>query len=135
MSLSNVLKTLLIIWFSEILISGSLYFLVEIFTKRINIRPILLLKTFHAFYYYPPLLIIYYCREKEFTVKFFCYTNTIIFISISIIISLILKDTYRLFFEFTFICNLLGIILTPILLKKINSKLPEHLRIYKKIKS
>lgn len=130
MSLSNVLKTLLIIWFTETLLSGSLYFLVEIFTKHINIRPIILLKAFHAFYYYPPLLIIYYCREKEFTVKFFCYTNTIIFISISIIISLILKDIYRLFFEFTFVCNLSAIVLAPILLKKINTRLPEHLRIY-----
>lgn len=130
MSLSNVLKTLLIIWFTETFLSGSLYFLVEIFTKHINIRPILLLKTFHAFYYYPPLLIIYYCREKEFTVKFFCYTNTIVFISVSIIMSFILKDIYRLFFEITFICNLSGIILAPILLKRINQKLPEHLRIY-----
>lgn len=130
MNLSTVLKTLLIIWFTETLISGSLFFLVEIFTKRINIRPILLLKTFHALYYYWLLLIIYYCREKEFTVKFFCYTNTIVFISISIIISLILKDVYRLFFDFTFLCNLLGIVLAPILLKKINTELPEHLRIY-----
>lgn len=130
MNLSTVLKTLLIIWFTETLISGSLFFLFEIFTKHINIRPILLLKTFHAFYYYWLLLIIYYFREKEFTVKFFCYTNTIVFISISILISLIIRDLFDLFFDYTFICNLSGIILAPILLKKINTKLPEHIRIY-----
>jgi len=130
MRLSDVLKTLAIIWFTETLISCILYFIKEIFTQHINIWPILLLKTFHAFYYYWPLLIIYYCREKEFTVKFFCYTNTIIFISISIIISLILKNMSDLFFEYTFICNLSGIVLAPIILKKINLKLPEHLRIY-----
>ncbi len=130
MSLSDTLKTLLIIWITETLISGGLYFFAEIFSKRINIFPILLLKTFHAFYYYWPLLIIYYFREKEFTVKFFCITNTIIFISISVVISLILKDMWDLFFDYTFICNLSGIIFAPILLKKINSKLPEHIRVY-----
>jgi hypothetical protein len=130
MRISEIIKTLAIIWFTETLISCILYFTIEMFTQNINIRPILLLKTFHAFYYYPPLLIIYYCREKEFSVKFFCYTNTIIFISISIVISLILKHMSDLFFDYTFVCNLLGIILAPILLKRINLKLPEHLRIY-----
>ncbi len=130
MRISEIIKTLAIIWFTETLISCVLYFTIEMFTQNFNIRPILLLKTFHAFYYYPPLLIIYYCREKEFTVKFFCYTNTITFISISIVISLILKHMSDLFFDYTFVCNLSGILLAPILLKRINLKLPEHLRIY-----
>lgn len=130
MKISETLRILAIIWFTETLLSCALYFATEMFTQNINIRPILLLKTFHAFYYYPPLLIIYYFREKEFTVKFFCYTNTIVFTSISIILSLIIKGTYILFLDFSFICNLSSIILAPFLLKKINTRIPEHLRIY-----
>lgn len=131
MKISFIIKTLAIIWFTETLITAVLYplgYLVNI--NHASMWSVILLKTMHGFYYYWLLLLIYLSREKEFDVRFLCLTNSIVFISISIVISLIIEDTYILFLDYSFLCTLSGIILAPYLLKEINSKLPDHLRIY-----
>ena len=130
MKVSNIIKVLAIIWFAETLIACLLYLAVDVFSPHINIRPILLLKIYHFIFYYWFLFLIYFFRVKPCTVMSFCLINSIVFIFISSVISFILKDMSDLFFEYTFVCNLLGIILAPYLLKKINTKLPGHLRVY-----
>ncbi len=129
MKISDIIRVLLIIWFAETLIASVLYAASGLVTN-INIRFLFLLKAMHFIYYYWLLFLVYYLREEDFSVKFFCVTNSIVFLVISFFLSLyVIKDTV-LFFDYSFVCNLSAIILAPYLLKKINTKLPSHLRIY-----
>ena len=129
MKTSDIIRTLMILWFAETFISLVLYLPVAVITN-FNFRFILLLKGMHFMYYYWVLFILYFLREEDFSVKFFCVNNTIVFLVISFFLTVFLiKDTV-LFFNYTFICNLSAILLAPYLLKKMNTKLPSHLRIY-----
>lgn len=129
MRTSDIIRILAIMWFTETLIAVVLYTGLGL-VKNNRVYSIFLLKTFHFIYYYWLLFIIYFFREKQFNVRFFSLANSIVFIFISIVISLILKGIYKLFLDYSFVCNFLAILLAPYLLKKLNSKLPTHLRIY-----
>jgi len=129
MKISDIIRTLMILWFVETILSLVIY-APAAFVRSFNFRSIILLKAMHFFYYYWVLFILYFLREEDFSVKFFCTTNTGVFLVISFFLSVFLLKDFFLFFNYTFICNLSGILLAPYLLKKINLKLPEHLRIY-----
>ncbi len=128
MKISEIIRILIILWFTEAIIAVALYSPAELFTN-VNVLFLLLLKFCHFLFYYWALAIIYYLNE-DFSAKFFCITNSIVFLIISIILNfLIIKDN-RIFFDYSFVCNLSAIIIAPYLLKKINDRLPSHLRIY-----
>jgi hypothetical protein len=129
MKISDIIRTLIILWFVETIISLVMY-APAAFVRSFNFRFILLLKAMHFFYYYWVLFLLYIVREEDFSVKYFCITNTTVFLVISFFLSVLLIKDFILFFNYTFICNLSGILLAPYLLKKLNDKLPEHLRIY-----
>lgn len=121
----------MIVWFTETLVAFILYLLGIIVKPNIGFFGfILLLKAMHFIYYYWVLFILYFLREEDFSVKFFCVTNTSVFLVISFFKSVFLIKDFILFFNYTFICNLSGIVLAPYLLNILNDKLPEHLRIY-----
>jgi hypothetical protein len=131
MKISEIIRTLMILWFTETLIALFLYLFGILLKHNIGfIGFILLLKAMHFIYYYWILFILYLLREEDFSVKFFCITNTTVFLVISFFLSVFLIKDFVLFFNYSFVCNLSGIVLAPYLLKKINLKLPEHLRIY-----
>jgi hypothetical protein len=129
MKISDIIRTLMILWFAETIIS-LVFFLPVAFINHFNFRSIILLKAMHFIYYYWILFILYFLREEDFSVKYFCVTNTGVFLVISFFLSVFLLKDFFLFFNYTFICNLSGILLAPYLLKKFNDKLPDHLRIY-----
>ena len=129
MKISEIIRILIILWFAETILS-LVIFLPAGLINHFNFRPIILLKAMHFFYYYWVLFILYFLREEDFSVKFFCTTNTGVFLVISFFLSVFLLKDFFLFFNYTFICNLSGILIAPYLLKKISLKLPEHLRIY-----
>lgn len=129
MKISEIIRILMILWFTETIIAVVIYSPAELFIN-VNVLSLLLLKFCHFLFYYWALAIIYYLNE-DFTAKFFfCIINSIVFLIISIILNfLVIKDN-QIFFDYSFICNLSAIIIAPYVLKKINTKLPKHLRIY-----
>lgn len=129
MKISDIIRTLMILWFAETIISLVIYAPAAVI-DHFNFRFIFFLKAVHFIYYYWILFILYFLREEGFSVKYFCITNTGVFLVISFFLSVFLLKDFFLFFNYTFICNLSGILLAPYLLHKLNDKLPEHLRIY-----
>lgn len=124
----KALKALIIIWLCEFFISTILYSFSVVFGRNYLLF-IIYLNIIRFIYYYLFLFIIY-TQKSVFTVKFLTIINLITFLIISIAISLLKKGTHDLFLDYSFLCNLLGIILTPFILKLINNKLPIQLRIY-----
>lgn len=121
----------MILWFTETLVALILYLMGIIVKPNIGFFGfILLLKGMHFICYYWVLFLLYIGREEDFSVKYFCVTNTSVFLVISFFLSVLLFKDFILFFDYTFVCNLSGILLAPYLLKKLNNKLPDHLRIY-----
>lgn len=128
MKISEIIRILIILWFTEAIIAVGLYSPAELFIN-VNVLFLLLLKFCHFLFYYWALALIYYLNE-DFSAKFFCITNSIVFLIISIILNFLLIKDNRIFFDYSFVCNLSAIIIAPYLLKKINDRLPSHLRIY-----
>lgn len=116
MKISEIIRTLMIIWFTETLIAVVLYSPAELLIN-VNILFLLLLKACHFIFYYWVLAIVYYLSE-DFSPRFFCITNTIVFLIISVLLTIFLTKETRLFFDYSFFCNISAIILAPYLLKK-----------------
>lgn len=126
--LLNVLRIFLIIWIVECALSFILYFVTTVFNHSIG-KNIFIFDFLRLYCYYWLLIIIYYTQKKH-EVNFFVKTNIITFIIGTIIFMIGTEESPILLLSSKFICQLLAIILTPILLKKVSKKLNPELDIY-----
>ncbi len=130
MKISEIIRTLIILFFTEAIIAVVLYSAGILVKHDLGfIGFIFVLKGMHFLFYYWILFIVYYLNE-DFSATFYCVTNVVVFLGMSVLLTVFLTKDPILFFHYSFVCNLIGILLAPHLLEKINNKLPSHLRIY-----
>ncbi len=116
--LQNI-KILLLLWVVETAIASIIYAPIIVFKNSgVNeIRYIIFLNMFRFIYFYWVLMIIYFRYDISQTKKMII-VNLSVFIFMSLIFSLAIKEAHHLFFQYSFICNTIAIILAPIALKK-----------------
>ena len=129
--LLNVLRVLLIIWIVETLLAFILYLFSAILSNNI-IGFIFFINIMRFLYYYWLLMIVYFIK-KEYDTFFFVITNSVVFVIISIIISLFVKGASDLFLDYSFYCNFLAIIITPYILKSIIKVTPPIFNVYSNV--
>jgi hypothetical protein len=129
--LLNVLRVLLIIWIVETLIAFILYSVSTVASNN-TIGFIFYINNVRFIYYYWLLLLIYLIKRKYNTI-FFTVTNSVVFIIISLVLSITVRGASDLFLDYSFYCNFAAIIFTPYLLKMLTKKMPLIFDIYKNI--
>lgn len=119
--LLQIIKKLILLWVLETSIAAVLYIPTIIFFHESGVnemRYIIFLNMFRLIYFYWVLIIVYFKFDLSQT-KEMIITNLCVFTIMSLIFSLAIKDAYNLFFQYSFICNIVAIILAPIILKKV----------------
>jgi hypothetical protein len=110
----STLKYLFSLWMIEVVIATLLYLPYAVYKSEIDgkLKYIITLNIFRLIYYYWALFLIYlkfdFSKPSSKAV-----INLIVFIFISIFLSLLITDAYQLFLEYSFFCNSISIILAP----------------------
>jgi len=124
----KLLKVLVILWSFETLLATIFYSIATFFSNG-SILFIIYINIIRFIYYYWILMLIYFFTKK-IDVLFLTITNTIMFVIISIFLSFLIRGAKDLFLDISFFCNLVSVLISPFLLKKIKLWLPPFLNIY-----
>lgn len=123
-----LLKVLIILWVFETLLA-SFFYLIAILFSNDSFMFIIFVNIIRFVYYYWILMLVYFF-SKKMDVLFLTITNTLVFIIVSIFLSFLIRGAKDLFLDTSFYCNLVSIMISPILLKKVQIWLPPFFKIY-----